>query len=224
MPCRDPMRAILKQFCPLFTAPTGKNLITLLRGMPLARGRRTVSAALWQTGHHPDRHLSAFHQVLNRTRWSPLEASRHVLSLILETFVHPMAGADRSAAPGGDGHSAGADGSGYGLRDGFQILPFFIVSGRTPESAGLRHGHPAHTVGRRGADSGMRHHGAPGDDDALCQAARISLRRRVTPPYTGRTRRGTMEPQGDLLQWQSSWAADACATRRDRTRRRLGRR
>jgi hypothetical protein len=46
-----------------------------------------VTTALWQTGHHQDPHFSAFHQVLNRARWSPLEASRYLLALILETFV-----------------------------------------------------------------------------------------------------------------------------------------
>ncbi len=63
MPCCDPIMATLMQVCPLFTAPTWKNLMTLLRGILLARGRRTVAAALWQTDHHPDSHLSAFHQV-----------------------------------------------------------------------------------------------------------------------------------------------------------------
>ncbi len=88
MPCCDPILAILTPFRPLFTAPTWKHMMTLLRGTLLARGRRTVTAALWQTGHHQDPHLSAFHQVLNRAHWSPLEASRRLLSLILETFVH----------------------------------------------------------------------------------------------------------------------------------------
>ena len=87
MPCCDPIIAILTQFRPLFTAPTWKHMMTLLRGTLLARGRRTVTAALWQTGHHQDPHFSAFHQVLNRARWSPLEASRQLLSLILETFI-----------------------------------------------------------------------------------------------------------------------------------------
>jgi DDE superfamily endonuclease len=45
-----------------------------------------VTAALWQTGHQQDAHFSAFHQVLNRARWAPLKASRHLLALILETF------------------------------------------------------------------------------------------------------------------------------------------
>ena len=87
MPCSDPMRAMLAPFRPLFTAPTWKKMEILLRGPLLARGRRTVTAALRQTGHQHDPHFSACHQVLNRARWAPLEASRHLLTVILETFV-----------------------------------------------------------------------------------------------------------------------------------------
>ena len=87
MPCCDPIIATLMQFRPLFTAPTWKHMQTLLRGTLLARGRRTVTAALWHTGHQQDPHFSAFHQALNRAHWSPLEASRTLLCLILETFV-----------------------------------------------------------------------------------------------------------------------------------------
>ena len=77
----DPIIPILAQFRPLFSAPTWKKLMTLLTGTLLARGRRTVTAALWQTGHHLESTFSRFHQVLNRARWSPLELSRHLLLL-----------------------------------------------------------------------------------------------------------------------------------------------
>ncbi len=87
MPCSDPIRAMLAPFRPLFTAPTWKKMEILLRGTLLARGRRTVTAALRQTGHQHDPNFSTFHQVLNRARWAPLEASRHFLTLIRETFV-----------------------------------------------------------------------------------------------------------------------------------------
>jgi len=78
---------MLAPFRPLFTAPTWKKMGILLRGTLLARGRRTVTGALRQTGYQHDSHFSAFHQVLNRARWAPLEASRHLLTLILQTFV-----------------------------------------------------------------------------------------------------------------------------------------
>lgn len=87
MPCSDPIIALLAPFRPLFTAPTWKKMLTLLRGTLLARGRRTVTAALWQTGHQQDPHFSAFHQALNRARWSPLEVSRQLLTLIRATFL-----------------------------------------------------------------------------------------------------------------------------------------
>jgi len=60
----------------------------------LARGRRTVTAALYQTGHQFDTNFSTFHHVLNRARWSALQVSRHLLSLIVETFVRAGGGID----------------------------------------------------------------------------------------------------------------------------------
>jgi DDE superfamily endonuclease len=85
MPCTAPSIPLLEPFRCLFTAPTWKKLLTLLRGTLLARGRRTVTAAVWSTGHQQDPHFSAVHQVLNRARWSPLQASQHVLKRIIET-------------------------------------------------------------------------------------------------------------------------------------------
>ena len=86
MPCPAPIIAVLDPFRLLFTAPTWKKMLTLLQGTLLARGRRTVTTALRHTGHEQDPHFSVFHHVLNRARWSPLQASRHVLGLIIETF------------------------------------------------------------------------------------------------------------------------------------------
>ncbi len=59
----------------------------LLTGTLLAQGRRTVTAALRQTGNQMESHFSGFHQVLNRARWSPLAVSRQLLTLIVESFV-----------------------------------------------------------------------------------------------------------------------------------------
>jgi hypothetical protein len=87
MPCADPMIPVLEAFRPVFTAPTWNKMLTLLRGTLLARGRRTVTTALWQTGHDQDPHFSALRQVLNRARWSPLLASRRLLMLIIQTFA-----------------------------------------------------------------------------------------------------------------------------------------
>jgi hypothetical protein len=90
----DPILPILAQFRPLCTAPTWKKMMTLLTGTILARGRRTVTAALWQTGHHLDSNVRRFHQVLNRARWSPLELSRQLLFLIMESLIQAGGGID----------------------------------------------------------------------------------------------------------------------------------
>src|SRR2546428_12453508 len=83
----SPIIAVLAHFEPLFTAPTWKKVVTLLIGTLLARGRRTVTAALRQTGHERNAQFSVFHQVLNRARWSPLEVSRRLLQVLVGTFV-----------------------------------------------------------------------------------------------------------------------------------------
>jgi hypothetical protein len=94
MPCPAPIIPLLETFRPLFTAPTWSKMLTLLRGALLARGRRTVTTALWHTGHEQDPHFSAFHQVLNRARWSPLQASRRLFMLIIQTFAQARGSLD----------------------------------------------------------------------------------------------------------------------------------
>src|SRR2546423_1359409 len=83
----QPIITVLAHFQPLFTAPTWKKVVTLLIGTLLARGRRTVTAALRQTGHQLDEQFSLFHQVLNRARWSSLEVSRRLLQVLVSSFV-----------------------------------------------------------------------------------------------------------------------------------------
>lgn len=83
----SPIIAVLAHFQPLFTAPTWKKVVTLLIGTLLARGRRTVTAALRQMGHQMDGHFSLFHQVLNRARWSSLQGSRQLLHVLVNSFV-----------------------------------------------------------------------------------------------------------------------------------------
>src|SRR5947209_16269450 len=82
-----PIITVLAHFEPLFTAPTWKKVVILLVGTVLARGRRTVTAALRQMGVQMDPHFSRFHQVLNRARWSPLAVSRRLLQVLVHTFV-----------------------------------------------------------------------------------------------------------------------------------------
>jgi hypothetical protein len=52
MPCAVPIIPLLEPFRCLFTAPTWQKMLTLLRGTLLARGRRTVTTALWHALAH----------------------------------------------------------------------------------------------------------------------------------------------------------------------------
>ena len=87
MPLPSPIIAVLAHFEPLFTAPTWRKVVMLLVGTLLARGRRTVTAALRQMGQQNNAHFSTFHQVLNRARWSALQVSRRLLQVLVSTFV-----------------------------------------------------------------------------------------------------------------------------------------
>lgn len=82
-----PIIRVLAPFRSVFTVPTWEKAQVLLVGTLLARGRRTVTAALRQAGHAGDGRFSVFHQVLNRASWSALELSRHLLRAILVAFL-----------------------------------------------------------------------------------------------------------------------------------------
>jgi hypothetical protein len=64
MPLPDPIIEVLAVFRPLFTAPTGRKLMTLLTGTLLAQGHRTVAAALRASGNSQATNWSCFHHVL----------------------------------------------------------------------------------------------------------------------------------------------------------------
>ena len=87
MPLPEAILTVVAPFRPLFTAPTWRKLMTLLTGTLLAHGRRTVCSALRLSGEADNGHWSAYHQVLNRARWSPLAASRCLLRLIVEHLL-----------------------------------------------------------------------------------------------------------------------------------------
>ena len=82
-----PIIQVLQHFRPAFTHPTWSKALVLVVGTMLARGRRTVTAALKQMGLHDARDFTLFHQVLNRARWSGLTLSRLLLQLLVSTFV-----------------------------------------------------------------------------------------------------------------------------------------
>ena len=87
MPLPDPSIEVLAVFRPVFTAPTWRKLMTLLSGTLLARGRRTVAAALRASGNEQAGNWSLFHQVRSSARWSPLAVSHQRCFLIVETCV-----------------------------------------------------------------------------------------------------------------------------------------
>ena len=81
------MCAVLVPMQRLFSTPTWRKVQVLLVGTLLARGRRTVTAALRQMGLGDGPEFSLYHQVLNRARWSALEGSRCLVSLLIQTFI-----------------------------------------------------------------------------------------------------------------------------------------
>jgi hypothetical protein len=77
---------VLAHFRPVFTQPTYK-AVELVVGTVLARGRRTVTAALRAIGKRDEPQWSKYHHVLNRASWSGLIVSRLLLHLLVATFV-----------------------------------------------------------------------------------------------------------------------------------------
>ena len=91
---------LLAPFQSLFSAPTWRKVQRLFIGTLLARGRRTVTAALRHTGLDDTPSFSLYRQVFNRARWSApgsspgqaLKGSRRLLSLLVQTPVCTGAG------------------------------------------------------------------------------------------------------------------------------------
>jgi hypothetical protein len=69
------------------TAPTFRNAVTLICGAILAPGKRTVTSALAAMGLSRSDDFSKYHRVLNRAKWHPMAMSRHLLSLLVGSFV-----------------------------------------------------------------------------------------------------------------------------------------
>lgn len=86
MPPSAHTNTLLAPFQSLFSAPAWRKVQRLIVGTLLARGRRTVTAALRHTGQGDTPSFSLYHQVFNRARWSALKGSRSLLSLLVQTF------------------------------------------------------------------------------------------------------------------------------------------
>lgn len=83
----EPIMSVLCEFESAFSQPTWSKIQVLIIGTLIARGRRTVTAALRQMGWRDASNFSLYHHVLNRARWSTLELSRRLLVLLVRTFV-----------------------------------------------------------------------------------------------------------------------------------------
>ena len=74
---------VLNPFATLFRTPAWRKAQVLLAGAVLAPGRRTVASALRVMGLGGDRNYARYHHVLNRAAWSPLQAARILLNLLV---------------------------------------------------------------------------------------------------------------------------------------------
>jgi DDE superfamily endonuclease len=87
MSLSEPIMSILCEFESAFSQPTWSKIQVLIIGTLIARGRRTVTAALRQMGLCDAANFSLYHHVLNRAQWSALELSRRLLLLLMRTFI-----------------------------------------------------------------------------------------------------------------------------------------
>jgi DDE superfamily endonuclease len=78
---------VIGAFAPVFSRRVLEHARLLMVGAILAPGKRTITSVLRVMGRSDDEHFQNYHRVLNRARWSPLKASRILLSLLLEVFV-----------------------------------------------------------------------------------------------------------------------------------------
>ena len=84
----DAIVPLLAPFAMLFTNPTWQKAQLLLVGAILTTGQRTVAAALRVMGRSDKRDYARYHEVLNRAVWSPREAARILLLLLLRHLDH----------------------------------------------------------------------------------------------------------------------------------------
>ena len=84
----DAIVAVLVPFAKPFTNPTWRKAQVLVVGAILTPGQRTVTAALRVMGRSDHRDYARYHEVLNRAVWSPRQAARILLMLLLQHLDH----------------------------------------------------------------------------------------------------------------------------------------
>lgn len=87
---------VIAHFAPAFSPATYQKVLVLLVGTILAKGRRTVTAALRAVGLQNEKGWSKYHHVLNRASWSARQVSELLLQLLVVTFVASGAAIDIS--------------------------------------------------------------------------------------------------------------------------------
>src|SRR3954469_20045512 len=87
MPPPESVLNVLEIFRPEFAPRTWARVVPIALGTILARGRRTVTAALRQMGLHDRPDFSSYHQVFNRAAWSPLRVARRLVSALIAALL-----------------------------------------------------------------------------------------------------------------------------------------
>jgi len=79
--------SLMAPFRRFFTAPVWEHVPTLVAGMTLAPGKRTVSAALRVMGLGHSSDFALYHYVLSRARWNSRVIASRLLTMILDRFL-----------------------------------------------------------------------------------------------------------------------------------------
>lgn len=87
----EPIVASLAVFRHEFSPQTWAKVVPLILGTILARGRRTVTAALRMVGLDDRSSFSKYHHVFNRDVWSPLRLARILLVTGVQALTRPGA-------------------------------------------------------------------------------------------------------------------------------------
>jgi DDE superfamily endonuclease len=92
MPSLPPeMIVLLAPFAQLFSERVWLQAQVLVAGALLAPGKRTVSSCLRMMGLAWEFHFTNYHRVLNRAKWSALQASKILLGVLVLLLVPPGA-------------------------------------------------------------------------------------------------------------------------------------
>mgnify|MGYP000131456237 FL=1 len=78
---------VIRPFAQVFSARIWDWVQVLVAGAILAPGKRTVTAALRIMGLKDEKQYQNYHRVLNRAKWSSLQASRILLGLLVSVLV-----------------------------------------------------------------------------------------------------------------------------------------